>query len=645
MSVIWFWTLLVLFQSTSSLLLPNIRLTDSCPSSYSIRTSTGSVLGVEVKDTVNACDRIPKLSKRKDVQVVNDLSPSMVIGSQNDRMVVNISWAATAIGNKLPRMILLELTKYVKGVDGYAQSKDCVLLRLRNRKLERHEPPPNLFFDCVELVKDIETYLCVQVWCLPNSASVTRLCQTRHKRSLPNSRTCQKVSGNVICSEDKLFPLSIESHIAGICHCSDRPDLSLSRLDNGSFQLDAWNLPQFAYEVKFTVLRGLDTVYTKIMAKTTRFNESRSVITERTFGPGNYTLVVSAECGGDKADIRHSGRNCPTMDSVQLDYPLEVPYPPTTSLYEFQPAVHTLLPIGGAIILSCLVTITVFCIRRKQKKEPQAIELQPLSSENNAIGRDESSILIHARLRREKMLVFHPDDRYHEACITKLRDFSEQFELLLVPDIPTDTELNTDADVNEEMHFVNGTSGIRANWRDFAEKAGTDYTEIVIVMSRGLYQICEAYRNKTSEKDALDALRRERQYEIIPCIVLQKLQTLIQESPETDSFSIHIISFETDTTLIEEFLYTFDFLKRYTYCFIYCLPAMYKDQTGHDNSVGLNVADMELLLRRLKGLTEYEEGYSAIDTVFLNQNCGRELSHALHYRLLQYGSATGESSV
>ena len=32
------------------------------------------------------------------MQVVNDLSPSMVIGSQSDRMVVNISWPATAIG-------------------------------------------------------------------------------------------------------------------------------------------------------------------------------------------------------------------------------------------------------------------------------------------------------------------------------------------------------------------------------------------------------------------------------------------------------------------------------------------------------------------------------------------------------------------
>ena len=261
------------------------------------------------------------------------------------------------------------------------------------------------------------------------------------------------------------------------------------------------------------------------------------------------------------------------------------------------------------------------------------------------------------------MLVFHPDDQYHDDCITKLQDLSEQFELSLVANIPTDTERNTDSDVNvtfcapsdndqcvndddnKEMRTVNDKSGMRANWRDFAEKAGTDYTEIVIVVSRGLYKICEAYRNKSTEKEALDALRRERQYEIIPCVVLQKLQTLIQESPDTDSFSIHIISFETDTALIEEFLYTFDFLKRCSYCFIYCLPAMYKDQTVHDNSVGLNVADIKLLLRRLKGMTEYEEGYSAIDTVFLNQNCGRELSRALHYRLLQYGSATGESSV
>ena len=44
-----------------------------------------------------ACDRIPKLSKRKDVQIVNDLSPTMTVDTRGDQSVVNISWTVTVI--------------------------------------------------------------------------------------------------------------------------------------------------------------------------------------------------------------------------------------------------------------------------------------------------------------------------------------------------------------------------------------------------------------------------------------------------------------------------------------------------------------------------------------------------------------------
>ena len=270
------------------------------------------------------------------------------------------------------------------------------------------------------------------------------------------------------------------------------------------------------------------------------------------------------------------------------------------------------------------------------------IELEPLSSRNNAYGGDESRVLTHASLKSEKMLVYHPDDIYHTKCIAELQELCEQLNVSLEADEQSSTEVDTCIDENmacsvssemDPIDYFGESTKLHANWRDFAEKAGTEYTEIVIVLSRGVYEICEAYRDRSTEKEALNALRRTRQYEIIPCVVLQKLQTLIQENPDTQSFSVHIISFETDSTLIEEFLSTFDFLKRCRHCYTYCLTATLDYQTNPGSFGRLNVSDLKLLLRRLKGLSEYEEGYSAIDTAFSNQNFGSSLSRALYEKL------------
>ena len=269
-------------------------------------------------------------------------------------------------------------------------------------------------------------------------------------------------------------------------------------------------------------------------------------------------------------------------------------------------------------------------------------EMQPLSPRNNERRGNEPRLLARARQKSEKMLVYHPDDKDHMKCIAELKELCKQQGVLLVDEEPSITDQNFRIDDNitsngssmtDQKDCFGQSPGLRANWRDFAEKAGTEYTEVVIVLSRGLYEICEAYRDRSLDKEALNALRKERQYDIVPCVVLQKLQTLIQENPYTDSFSVHIISFETDTKLIEKFCNTFNFLKRFRNCYAYTLSSTYDNQTNNMHSGRLNNADLKLLLQRLKGLAENEDSYSVIDTAVSNQNFGSDLRSALHEKL------------
>lgn len=681
-----FWVLMLLFcELTRTLRLPDLRLFPRCPSSYTIQNGNSPPLEIKVKNSTNACERLPTRQNNEEYPTDNKLTPVMTLGSYGNQKVVNITWNATIIGNKYPKMYLLELTIYDRSKGFEVISTSCVLLRLKNRKAEASTSPPTLFFDCVELVPEKDILLGVQVWCLPDSKSALKSCQTRrHKRALPPT-TCRNIRGQIHCSEAGLFPLSLDDHIPFICHCSERPNLSITSLENGSLKIDIWNLPQFAFEVVVSVVKNENKmVFQRTLRGTDKFNESRSVITDKAFGPGNYTPVVEAKCA--EPDLNNDwlkGYNCPNMDVVQSEFPLEVTQPLTTRAPEFRPEVHTVVPILVVLAVSCLFTLIVFYIRqilRKRKKrrhaQSEAIPLTDMGNRNN-----ESTYLRLAKMTSEKMLIYHKDSESHLECISALKNLCKSFELTLVTDITIDSDtanISANPDTSDTLH--NGTTtttamtamydkvttvvetsnasdttstianhnatdtttpihdkGINtttmfpnANWRDFAEMAGTRYTEIVFVMSPRLLQLCRTFPNKFSDPEGFEALRRERHYDLIPCVVLEKLRTLIQENAQNCNFSVHLVSLDSDNSLSKEFLNMFDFLKRCPNCFPYHLSEFNRVETIQEFSVQLNKTDLKQLLRRLKGLTEDEMWNSGIDLAI--QTFGMELSLALSQR-------------
>ena len=234
-------------------------------------------------------------------------------------------------------------------------------------------------------------------------------------------------------------------------------------------------------------------------------------------------------------------------------------------------------------------------------------EIESLLTPFQRNNETENKFLQLARQNSEKMLIYHQENECHIDAVSELQNLSEAFGVKLV----------TNGDLN---------------WRDFAEMAGRKFTEIVIVMSVGLFQICKSYKykNEFSNQKIFEKLLKERHYEYVPCVVMDKLQILIQENPENCNFSVHFVSLQSDCNLTEEFINTFDFLKRGSNCFSYKLNLNDSENSDKDNSVQLDRKCLVTLLSRLKGVTEGEDIYSQIETAVSSRDFGTHFSCALY---------------
>lgn len=109
------------------------------------------------------------------------------------------------------------------------------------------------------------------------------------------------------------------------------------------------------------------------------------------------------------------------------------------------------------------------------------------------------------------MLVFHPDSDRHSENVEKLILCLEKFNIC-VNDRP-------------EHPFW--------NWRDFAEKVGEEYEDVIVVLSNGLIELCKLYRKKGNNLSVhnkrWNELFEQRHGEYIPCVVFDKLRTLVQD--------------------------------------------------------------------------------------------------------------------
>jgi hypothetical protein len=143
------------------------------------------------------------------------------------------------------------------------------------------------------------------------------------------------------------------------------------------------------------------------------------------------------------------------------------------------------------------------------------------------------------------MIFTHPDTVKHEEDVEDLVTCLQMYDIQVYN--------------RPEIHFQ--------NWRDFAEKAGEEYKDIVIVMSRGLIDLCEIYKSKgrTTYVDKIEnvtetnlhrtkqlenkqtsderwfELLEQRNGEYIPCVALDKIRIVLQDGQS--DVGIHFVTF------------------------------------------------------------------------------------------------------
>ena len=78
-----------------------------------------------------------------------------------------------------------------------------------------------LFFDCIQLVPEEDVHLGVKLWHFTRRQAVQSACITRHKRSLPVSKSCERALGEIQCSEEQTKPLSFSKscQLSSVLRC------------------------------------------------------------------------------------------------------------------------------------------------------------------------------------------------------------------------------------------------------------------------------------------------------------------------------------------------------------------------------------------------------------------------------------------
>ena len=206
-------------------------------------------------------------------------------------------------------------------------------------------------------------------------------------------------------------------------------------------------------------------------------------------------------------------------------------------------------------------------------------------------------------IKLRKMLLCHPDNEWHAEVVKEFRYLlRDRFGIHLVSD-------NTD------------------NWRDFAESVGEKFTDLVIILSPGLLELCKAYEDETCDRSEFEKLLQKRKYKYTPCVAMKKLQSLIQHNPHICQFTLHFVLLYPDTSLVDDFLNIYSFLQRGSSYFVCDLYVRVNTSRQSRLIIQRYKDNLRELVLRLKGITENDTQWDEIDMIISDESFGQALLH------------------
>lgn len=347
-------------------------------------------LHVEVKNGTKAwCSVIQSREVGNCPPTTPVVEPKILLGKEQN---LNITWVPSPRqDHRLPKWYLMKLTKVERIVSSFVslQPDVYILLRLKHRRRAARNQPPALFFPCVELTKEPNSYLMVQIWPFSNRPALNKskhYCQVaspkpipvqrggeqanrRSQRSVAVSKTCRNIMEQIQCSVEEMAPLSLDPYKPIICHCSGQLNLTLRGLPNNSLQVSVWNLPQYAYNIDINIYDengGHKSIYNISLAGTNTVNESRIITTDSTFCQGSYSATAHAQCAGDHEDLLKAGTDCPLTNKVRSKILHVTSCPPSKPL----PFRMNNIALAGVLAITAFTTATtliIFYVRKSRQ--------------------------------------------------------------------------------------------------------------------------------------------------------------------------------------------------------------------------------------------------------------------------------------
>lgn len=541
--------------------LPSLQeLTKTCNGVFTIERPVDEDLTVNIRTRQKYCKGLPNKTSPKGRSASNYLTPSFSVENKS----LEIAWIDGATRSDEGRpwryspKYIVQLGLLQKHPDRNTSQMfeltetTCVQLRLPNRRAYKNLETRFHLDSCIPLVNVPNIFISAKVWSLGDGQ---RSCDfvshsNRRKRSIINTSCYQ-------CSSTRYHPLSKESGTKDntkeisdynklqLCMTfKDDPVMSYKILPSKQLNIVVSSLKPFLDDVILHFQQNTTLLEMKTFRGDAILNQSVKFVTHDVVPPGNYTLHLNCKCRVGE-DVPHSidlhYEQCTGwVFNIQV---LPSERPVTGRYFKF----WHLVAVGTVVLVAVIIGVVVFIYCRRMDKPKSSSQSTGQPSNNiytESIPLPEyprSSDFVHRTFVEESH--GHYEDvekkKEQEPLLHDGKDMNngeERSVLLLSQPNSSDAKLNDLAyilpgllsDPNLRL-FSDRSTQARENWLDFASEAAKDCSTLVVLLSKDLCDLCLLDRRDvdmvltTEESARLEKLLQERDYERIPCVVLDGL--------------------------------------------------------------------------------------------------------------------------
>lgn len=482
-------------------------------------------------------------------------------------VVANISWKLER-DDAVPEIFLL----LVKHLLVHPSIGTCVFFNSSILGQNSNEMHKHFHFDCLSPINGV----LVEVLGYTVRWS-QRQCPQEVRRNL-----CMQLSHQ--CSQNQIYLLSQAKSRKQICSC--HKDLSMQMLTSytseGTFKVASNNLPPFLERLLIEIVDKLNASNNYKKEVRAPIDENFTFLTDQKFGAGNYSIHLRTYCGRENDIQERCGDGILHLMSFE-----HVPQSNDPRL-QAQPY-ETMLSVMASVIACGIVTVVIFCAlqvyRKYYRHSHQFLHEDEVNNRNNENSNlyDQEYLQEQQPLNRQTTENVEIEDKMTismsgEKNNITLKLMSHHFSMLqYYHDQPNnqrtwmlvyhsdnmDHKRKIDTICRElTQHQLKFSCGNSVNWPDFAELAAKEFRDIIMVVSEGLCKLCHDYMLRIQSNNEI---LKQRNFEIIPCVVMNKLRCLVHEDPERTDFMLHIVSVEQDAkkgkALVEQFLNDHSFIK------------------------------------------------------------------------------------